>query len=358
MRTNFELLLGALWRIRLLSLLVVACCSSSPAQYSQTNLVSDLFEMASATDTNLMGAWGMAHSPTGPWAVTTTFGGVALMIDGTGRSLPRVVTVPQTKPIFMTGIAYNGGTGFQVAPGIPASFIMATLNGTILGWSASQRDPSAAVVKVNHSGTAGYGGLSLARNRGQDFLYVANFQQDRLDVFDSNFNAVAQWSGAFKDKQIAAELAPFNVQAISNLLYVTYAPTNVFSGGLGPGRGFVSVFNLDGVLIRGLQYGFWMNCPWGVVQAPANFGHLSNRLLVGMFGSGVIAAFDPANGQFVDFLRDKNLLPLVISRGLWQLEFGNGAAAGPADTLYFATDFQFGVNFYGLIGTLTPARIQ
>jgi uncharacterized protein (TIGR03118 family) len=344
--------------MRFLSFLVVACCSSSPGQYAQTNLVSDLAGYAFATDTNMMGAWGMAHSPTGLWAVTTTFGGVALMVNGAGQPQSTVITIPQRQPIFSTGIAYNSGAGFQVSRNVPAQFLMATLNGTIVGWSPNQSDPSVAVIVVNNFGTAGYAGLTLAQQRGQDFLYVANFQQNRIDVFDASFAPVGMPSTAFKDKQVPPELAPFNVQAISNLLYVTYASTNVFAGGLGPGRGFVSVYNPEGVLIRGLQYGFWMNAPWGVVQAPANFGHLSNRLLVGMFGSGVIAAFDPTNGKFVDFLRNKNLLPLIISRGLWQLEFGNGRAAGPTDTLYFATDFQFGINFYGLIGTLKPERIQ
>jgi uncharacterized protein (TIGR03118 family) len=314
--------------------------------------------MASATDTNLMGAWGMAHSPTGPWAVTTTFGGVAVMINGAGQSLPRVVTIPQTKPIFMTGIVFNQGTGFDVARNLPAQFIMATLNGTILGWNPNQSDPSVAVIAVNHYGTAGYSGLSLARYRGRDLLYVANFLQKRVDVFDTTFNPITLWSGAFEDRQVPASLAVFNVQVISNLVYVTYAATNVFTGGLGPGRGFVSVFNLDGVLVRGLQYGFWMNDPWGVVLAPRNFGYLSNRILVGMFGSGAIAAFDATNGQFVDFLRNRDALPLIISQGLWQLEFGNGAGAGPTDTLYFATDFQFGRSFYGLVGTLKPMRFQ
>jgi uncharacterized protein (TIGR03118 family) len=358
MRANFQLLRRVLWRARLLGLLGVAWCHSLSAQYVQVNLVSDLPGFASVTDTNLMGAWGMAHSPTGPWSVTTTFGGVAVVVNGAGEPLPRVVTIPQVMPIYATGIDFNGGAGFQVAANLPAHFLLATLNGTVLGWSPSQPDPTVAVIAVNHFGTAGYSGLSLAQTRGQDFLYVANFRQNRVDVFDANFNPVTLWPGAFKDNQIPSSLSVFNVQAIGNLLYVTYAATNVFTGGLGPGRGFVSVFNLNGALVRGLQYGYWMNDPWGVVQAPANFGHLSNRLLVGMFGSGVIAAFDATNGQFIDFLRNRDALPLIISRGLWELEFGNGAAAGPADTLYFATDFQFGSRFHGLIGTITPLRIE
>jgi uncharacterized protein (TIGR03118 family) len=347
-----------LWRARLLALLGVVWCHSLPAQYARKNLVSSQPGFAPVTDANLVGAWGMAHSPSGPWMVTTTFGGVALLVNGAGQPLPRVVTIPQVMPINTTGIDFNDGAGFELARNLPAKFIMATLNGTILGWSPSQPDPTVGVIAVNHFGSAGYSGLSLAQIRGQDFLYVANFRQNRVDVFDANFRPVTLGPKAFKDNRIPSSLTVFNVEAIGNLLYVTYTERNLFAGGLGPGRGFVNIFNLNGTLVRGLQYGFWMNDPWAVVQAPANFGQLSNRILVGMFGNGAIAAFDANSGQFVDFLRNREALPLIIGRGLWELEFGNGAAAGPDDTLYFATDFEVGSSIYGLIGTITPLGIK
>ncbi len=48
-------------------------------------------------------------------------------------------------------------------------------------------------------------------------------------------------------------------------------------------------------------------------------------------------------------------LPLVIAKGLWGLGFGNGANAGPTNTLYFASDLRFAGHFHGIFGTLTPA---
>ena len=35
--------------------------------YRQTNLVSDLNRLARRTDPNLVNAWGITSSPTGPW---------------------------------------------------------------------------------------------------------------------------------------------------------------------------------------------------------------------------------------------------------------------------------------------------
>jgi uncharacterized protein (TIGR03118 family) len=99
-----------------------------------------------------------------------------------------------------------------------------------------------------------------------------------------------------------------------------------------------------------------MNAPWGVAMAPPDgFGRFNGHVLVGMFGSGVIAAFDPKKGKFDDFIRNTDALPLIIEKGLWGLGFGNGASAGPTNVLYFASDFVFDNHFHGLFGTITAA---
>jgi uncharacterized protein (TIGR03118 family) len=322
--------------------------------YVQTNLVSDLPGLGLVTDTNLVGAWGTTRSGTSPWWVNTTMSGLSLVFNGAGQPLPVVVAIPPTNSANATGIAFNGGTGFEVASNTPARFIFATLNGTISGWSSAQSNTHLAVLMVDNTATASYTGLTLAQNNGQDFLYAANFLQDSIDVFDTNFSPVSLPAGAFKDHKVPSNLSVFNVQLIGESLYVTYAPTNVFGGSSGPGDGFVEVFDLNGRLRQRLESGYWMNAPWGVTLAPADFGLLSNRILVGMFGSGAIAAFDSRQGKFQDFLRNTDALPLVIEKGLWGLGFGNGGSAGPTNTLYFASDVMLlAGQFHGLFGTLT-----
>lgn len=44
----------------------------------------------------------------------------------------------------------------------------------------------------------------------------------------------------------------------------------------------------------------------------------------------------------------------VTIEGLWGLKFGNGAAAGSANVLYFAAGIQ--EEMHGLFGTLTPGQ--
>ena len=49
-----------------------------------------------------------------------------------------------------------------------------------------------------------------------------------------------------------------------------------------------------------------LNAPWGMALAPADFGTLSNVLLVGNFGDGKINGYDPNNGQFMGTLSTAN----------------------------------------------------
>lgn len=338
------------------SLFVLAASMPSAAQfYEQTNLVSDVAGYAAFTDTNLVGAWGVTHLATSPWWVNSTMGHVSLLFNGAGQPLPVVVAVPPTNVSTPTGIASYAGDGFQVGSNLPSRFIFVTLNGTISGWNPNQADRTVAVLAVDNSATSSYTGVAIAQQNGQDLLYAANFGQGTIDVFDTNFNAVAFAAGAFADRRVPAGLTVFNVQLLGSDLYVTYAPTNVFSTFGGLGQGWVDAFDVNGMLERRLTYGFWMNAPWGVALAPANFGPFSNDILVGMFGNGAIVGFDAKHGHFRGFLKATDGLPLRIDKGLWGLGFGNGASAGPTNTLYFATDFSFAGAFHGLFGALTVA---
>src|SRR5262249_35825555 len=121
----------------------------------------------------------------------------------------------------------------------------------------------------------------------------------------------------------------------------------------GAGLGYVDVFSPEGRLLRRLQHGPWFNAPWGLTQAPTDFGSASHDILVGQFGSGEILVFNPVTGKFKGRLHDSSDQPIKID-GLWGLSFGNDATAGPATTLYFAA----GPNHEqdGLFGTITAVE--
>src|SRR4029078_888140 len=73
------------------------------------------------------------------------------------------------------------------------------------------------------------------------------------------------------------------------------------------------------------------------MSATVNFGKFSGDLLVGNFGDGRIHAFRPTpdGWEAVAVIKCTNNKPITID-GLWGIGFGNGAASGPKDTLYFA----------------------
>jgi len=96
-----------------------------------------------------------------------------------------------------------------------------------------------------------------------------------------------------------------------------------------------------------------LNAPWGIALAPADFGPLSNTLLVGNFGNGRINAFNLATGESLGPLRAQDGTPVSIE-GLWGIAFGNGLLNQPTNVLFFAAgpgDEEHGV--YGRIDPVT-----
>jgi uncharacterized protein (TIGR03118 family) len=100
----------------------------------------------------------------------------------------------------------------------------------------------------------------------------------------------------------------------------------------------VDVYDSSGTFLRRVATGGALNAPWGLTLAPGGFGEFGGDLLVGNFGDGRINAYRvTAQGPYSvhGTLRDTTGAPIVID-GLWGIDFGNGAAAGPTTSLFFA----------------------
>lgn len=330
--------------------------------YNQNNLVSDL---NGGMQKILVNAWGLDASPNGPWWVNANGTGLSIVYDSNGAPFPTnqplVVTIPSangTDTGTPTGIVYNvfNTTGdFTVGSGQAAVFIFATEDGTISGWNPAAA-ATTAIVKVRTTNGV-YKGLAIGQISGttNKLIYAANFRSGAVDVFDTNFapaNPAILATNAFRDLTLPAGYAPFNVQNINGSLYVTFAlqDSEKHDDVAGAGNGYVDQFTLDGTLVKRLQHGNWLNSPWGVALAPFNFGEMSGRLLVGNFGSGQIASFDPQSGNFQGMMLSHGNHPVTID-GLWGIKFGNGFTAGPMNVLFFAAGIDG--ESHGLFGTLT-----
>ena len=191
-----------------------------------------------------------------------------------------------------------------------------------------------------------------------DFLYAADFHNNRVDVFDSSFHPVP--GAAFVDRGLPAGFAPFGIQLIAGNVFVWYAKQDEDAEDeiAGDGLGFVSAFDPDGTFIARVASRDALDAPWGMAIAPANFGRFSGDLLVGNFGDGRINAFDPTTFEPRGHLKDVGGKAVVID-GLWGIAFGNGAAAGPTNVLYFAAGpHDQSAGLFGRIDAQEPARTK
>jgi uncharacterized protein (TIGR03118 family) len=363
-----------------LTIAVVLSCSTLGVgqAYQQTYFVSDISGLAPTPDGHLLNPWGLVASSTSPWWVSDNNGGVSTLYNGnTGAIVPLVVNIPPLDAKgngtgTPTGIAFTGAAGFTFKANgkmATSAFTFVTEDGTIVAWGPAINPndlPHDAFVVVdnskNPSAAAGavYKAATIAQmtTGGPFFLYVTNIRAARVEVYNANFQPVNlagdEEDRPFHDDEIPPGFAPFNVQEVNGNLYVTYAKQNAskhddFDF---PGFGYVDKFSPKGKLLQRLKHGPWLNAPWGVALAPANFGFFSNHLLIGNAGSGQIAVYDPDSGRFDGLLRDANGHAIQNDR-LWALRFGNDQGAGPSNWLFFTAGISD--EAHGLFGFFTPA---
>lgn len=380
-------LLAVVMTLATLLLLLVPVAADAQANtahgfYQQTNLVSDLPNIAKFQDPNLVNSWGLSHGPTSPWWISDNGTGVATVYDGNGTPVnplspgapPLVVTIPPPAGspagtmAAPTGNVFNGTSDFVVSgPGGsgPSRFIFATEDGTISGWNPTA-DPTHAILAVDRSTVnqggvntgAVYKGLALASNSSGNFLFATNFRFGTVEKFDGTFTLVKSFSdpSLFKNCSPTTQCyAPFGIQNIGGNLYVTFALQDAHHHDdvAGPAHGFVDVFDTSGNLIRRLISHGRLDSPWGLALAPADFGLFSNALLVGNFGNGRINVYDLNTGEFLGQLRDQTNTPITID-GLWALGFGNDANAGLHNELFFTAGINGEAD--GLFGKITFVR--
>lgn len=309
-------------------LAVLFLSSVAAAQYQLTNLVSNQVGNAHHTDPLLVNAWGLAYGPGGPFWISDEGSGWSTLYTGTGAAKKLQVVIPSASgagPGSPTGIVFNGSGDFSVQ-GWPAIFLFATLDGTISGW-APQSNPNEAIIVVNNSASgAVYTGLAITNKPSGNFLYAADLANNKVDVYDANFNLVT----SFTDPGLAGGVSPFGIQDIDGLVYVAFAPVNESP------TGYVDIFREDGTMVRQLIAGNHLAQPWGFTVAPKNFGPLSNTLLVSNnTNSGTINGYNIETGQFVGTVKDTNGKSIRIDQ-LWGIAFGGGSANnGRKDQLFF-----------------------
>jgi uncharacterized protein (TIGR03118 family) len=290
-------------------------------------------------DPNLVNAWGIAVSSFGSFWVSAEGSGTSPVYDRFGADLLPAVTIPDRNGVqkagHPTGQLFNTTSDFVMSNGRPARFIFAGADGSITGWNGG---PAAELLATSEEGEeAAYLGIAMASNGGQNYLYVANFAEGEIEVYDKNFDYVDGIE--FEDPSLPEGYSPFNVQAIDGKLYVMYAKqsaTEPDEEEIGPGLGIINVFNPDGSMIMRFATGGTLNAPWGIAKSHSGFGEFKNAIMIGNFGDGTIAGYK-TDGTFIGQLHDK-AGGLVVVEGLWGILFTEDEPLpdGNPNLLYFA----------------------
>ncbi len=342
----------------------------SLGRFTVNPLVSDLPGLARVTDPRLVNPWGMTTALGGLIWVADNGTGLVTSYSRNGVPQPESFTVPATiwvgESSAPTGLVANRTRGFRISDGSvsgPARLIVATEEGTIAGWNPKV-DAANAIVQVVETygmgGSAVFKGLALAPDRaGRQFLYATDFRNNRVLIYDSNWDLV----DSFTDTSLPAGFAPFGIRNIGGRLWVTFALQD--ESGVddvpGAGNGFVDIFDVDGRLIRRFASDGPLNSPWGMTLAPAGFTRFEGTVLIGNFGDGRINVYDVRTRTFLGQLaQEDGETPLVID-GLWSLDFLGATFGNP-----FTAGFGRGPNIYftagindeqdGLFGTLRRFR--
>jgi uncharacterized protein (TIGR03118 family) len=344
------------------------------AQYTRTDLVTNTGAGGTVKDPNLVNGWGLVSTGTSPYWVSDNGNGKQPGVS-TLYSIDNTNGVTATRLSLVVSIpSVTGGLGTPtgiVAPETPntvtaftvtntethvsknAIFIFSAQDGTISGWNPMVGGTSATLAADRSSVGATYTGLAIASNNGQPFLYAADDGPNRrVDVFDANFKLTELGPNAFVDPKIPQKFAPYGIQTItaadgSETVWVTYTALDKAQSG------FVDSFTPAGVLISHFALNGTLHSPWGVALAPADFGPMSNAILItDNTPRGRINAFDPKTGAFLGPLRDTSGKAIEIDL-VWAIQFGQGGVAGsngnPNQLFFTAGNNNYNDGIFGVI---------
>lgn len=291
---------------------------------------NNTFNQAANIDINLVNPWGIVIYDNQLFIANGSTDSIT-SYDLFGNTLPNSpisVRDAAHNSSFPTGIAINCTGGFPVSYGgitKSAVFLTCSEHGTVHSYNPQVGSSSfisvSGLITLNQQLTGevfSFRGLSIANST----LYLANFFQGVIDVFDANYNRLLGFHFIDGDSidPIPLDFAPNNIVHIGCFLYVIYArkdPNVTLQHLAGPGHGFISVFNLDGSWVKRFTSRGVLNSPWAMIPAPCECGFPPGSFLVGNNGDGRINVFD-CTGRYVGPMLNQSGLPIYIE-GLWGL---------------------------------------
>ena len=154
-----------------------------------TPLVSNQPSLAPMTDPDLQNAWGLTSGPTTPWWVSDNGTNKSTLYNAAGVKQGLIVSVPGAP----TGTVFNTTAGFNLPTGGKALFLFDGEGGMVRAWNGAQGTTAIVVGDGDQSATgAVYKGLAIATAPSGPELFAADFHNNKIDVFDSNFKLLQE----------------------------------------------------------------------------------------------------------------------------------------------------------------------
>ena len=285
-----------------------AGAGTAQAQFKQTDLVSDIPDLAKVTDPMLKNPWGVSFANGSPVWISdqgTQTTPLFSVTGSTGVSQKPVFTVnvPPAGASGPTGQVANAmGMGFDVnngGNGKSAAFIFANLNGSISAWNGTPLTQAFTQTMVSGASFTG-----LAINHTDTELFAANTAGGTIDAFNNSFQLISTNAFVAPTAVSAKGLVPFNVTDLGGNVFVTYAPSGHTAQTMATaGQGAVVEFSESGTVENTITNNA-LASPWGVAIAPSSFGKFGGDILVGNFSfepgvADVINAFNPVTDKLV-----------------------------------------------------------
>lgn len=283
---------------------------------TQHNLISDQKGVARHVDPNLVNPWGVALDEDGNFWIANNGTGKIGIVDRNGN--PGTGEYKDNQ--FDLGDAGIDGIVRNESTALAFDFMVASEGGQLFGINGDVNPKTGIKFADRSSEGAVFKGIAIVGDGNATHVLAADFHNGRVDTFDRNGRMLAP---CFVDPDMMKGFAPFNVVAIDDKVYVTYAKQDAdrHDDVAGPGLGAISVFDTRGNFLAHVATGGKLDSPWAVVL----IGH---QLVVGNFGDGHINLFDSTTYASHGQVMTKSG-PLMID-GLWGLQPAGGR------TLYFA----------------------
>jgi uncharacterized protein (TIGR03118 family) len=307
----------------LMTLIIFAALPTNPsAAQSTTYRVTPLASKGAGANhqsSNLLNPWGIAFLPGQGFWISENAAGRVDAYDADGNALGGL-TIPAPSGSYATfskptGIVADPESNFG-RPGANFQYLVAADNGTIWGFREVNGAPPEAEIFVDNVAAAGssYTGIAVLHpDCCAPYVAAANFSKGIIDTYVGVNTLVSLSRNQFTDPNLPAGYSPYNIQKIGDQVFVTYAQQDASHLPVtNPGAGLIDIFDLEANFVkRFVSPGGALNAPWGIAQAPSNFGPFSAAFLVGNLGDGNINAFDDG-GNYLGTLKDAGGSPLSL----------------------------------------------